>query len=123
LQTELRPQNIVRFIEKAQRATRSIVNMEKDMLDPFKQLEYDFNDRFYNTQIKYYIGLHYTNERRYEEAYLILSKVQSDIEETLEHARKNKLQGQKIKNDIQTLENDMIKNLSYLLVKCHAKVL
>jgi hypothetical protein len=30
LQSELRPQNIVRFIEKALKAQRSIVNMEKD---------------------------------------------------------------------------------------------
>jgi hypothetical protein len=51
------------------------MNMEKDVLDPFKQQEYDFTDRFFSTQIKYYIGLHYANERRYEEAYLILQRV------------------------------------------------
>jgi hypothetical protein len=60
--------------------------MEKDTIDPFKQLEYDFSEKFYNTQIRYYIGLHYANERRYEEAYLILQKVHSVIEETIEFA-------------------------------------
>ena len=65
--------------------------MEKESLDPFKQLEYDFIEKFYTTQIKYFIGLHYTNERQYEEAYLIFSKVHSDIEETVEFAKKNKL--------------------------------
>ena len=91
LKSELRPQNVVRFIEKALKAQRSIVNMEKESLDPFKQLEYDFIEKFYTTQIKYYIGMHYTNERQYEEAYLIFSKVHADIEETVEFAKKNKL--------------------------------
>ena len=45
--------------------------MEKDTMDPFKQLEYEFAERFYNTQIKYYIGLHYANENSYQEAYMI----------------------------------------------------
>jgi len=39
--------------------------MEKDQIDPFKQLEHDFYDKLYNTQIKYYIGLHYANDRSY----------------------------------------------------------
>jgi hypothetical protein len=62
----------VRFIEKALKAQRQIVNMEKDSMDPFKQLEYEFAEKFYNTQIKYYIGLHYANDNSYQEAYQIL---------------------------------------------------
>lgn len=46
--------------------------MEKDQIDPFKQLEFEFYDRLYSTQIKYYIGLHYANERSYQESFLIL---------------------------------------------------
>lgn len=60
-------------------------------MDSFKQLEYEFAEKFYNTQIKYYIGLHYANENSYQEAYMILLKVQSDIEETLEFAQRNNL--------------------------------
>lgn len=123
LQSELRPQNIVRFIEKALKSQRSIVNMEKDQLDPFKQLEYEFAERFYTTQIKYYIGLHYANERNYQEAYLILSRVSSDIESTIEFAQKNNLQSQKVKRDLSEMESDLLKGLSYLLCKCHAKIL
>ena len=44
----------------------------KDTLDPFKQLEYEFNEKYYSTQIKYYIGLHYANDSNYKEAFLIL---------------------------------------------------
>jgi len=56
LKSELRPQNVVRFYEKVLKAQRSIINMEKDLIDPFKQLEYEFYEKLYNTTIKYYIG-------------------------------------------------------------------
>jgi hypothetical protein len=55
----------VRFYEKVLKAQRSIMNMEKDQMDPYRQLEYEFFERLYNTHIKYNIGLHYTNERSY----------------------------------------------------------
>lgn len=55
-------------------------------MDPFKQLEFEFLDRLYNTYIKYYIGLHYANDRSYQEAFLILQKVSGDIESTIEFA-------------------------------------
>jgi hypothetical protein len=60
--------------------------MDKESMDPMKQLEYEFYEKLYNTQIKYYIGLHYANERQYQEAYLILHKVSADIESTIEFA-------------------------------------
>jgi hypothetical protein len=92
-------------------------------MDPFKQLEYEFAERFYNTQIKYYIGLHYANDNSYQEAYLIFQSVQSDIEDTLEFAHKNNLSSQRVKNDLKFLEEHMLKNLSFLIVKSHAKIL
>lgn len=39
--------------------------MEKDQMDPFKHQEYEFYEKLYSTQIKYYIGLHYVNEKSY----------------------------------------------------------
>lgn len=60
--------------------------MEKDQIDPVKQLEYEFYEKLYNTTIKYYIGLHYANDKKYTDAYLILNKVTSDIEGTIEFA-------------------------------------
>lgn len=113
----------MRFYEKVLKAQRSIINMEKEQMDPYKQLEYEFFERLYNTHIKYYIGLHYTNERNYQEAFLILQKVSADIEGTIEFAQKNALQGQKIKRDLAELEDNMLKSLNFLLVKCHARVL
>ena len=92
-------------------------------MDPFKQLEYEFAEKFYNTQIKYYIGLHYANDNNYQGAYLIFQSVQSDIEETLEFAHKNNLSSQKVKNDLRFLEDNLLKNLNYLICKSHAKIL
>jgi len=43
-------------------------------------------------QIKYYIGLHYANDKAYEEAYSILNSVwHGGIEEVVEFARRNNL--------------------------------
>lgn len=78
--------------------------MEKEQIDPYKQMEYEFKERLYNTHIKYYIGLHYANDRNYQEAFLILVKVATDIESTVEFAQKNGLKSQKIKNDLRELE-------------------
>ena len=66
---------MVRFFEKALKAQRSILNLEKDALDPFRALEYEFSDRLCSTMIRYLIGLHYLNERAYKEALLILQRV------------------------------------------------
>jgi hypothetical protein len=133
LKSELRPQNIVRFIEKALKGQRAIVNLEQregqgagaSQLDSFKVLGYEFTEMFYNTLIKYYIGLHYANENSFEEAFAILHRVQHvDIEETIEFAKRNNLnKGGLIKKDLAELEETLLPNLSYLLCKSHAKIL
>lgn len=60
--------------------------MEKDSLDPFKALEYEFYESLYNTHIKYYVGLHYANDRSYQDAFLVLQRVSADVEHTIELA-------------------------------------
>jgi len=60
--------------------------MEKDIIDPYKTLEFEFYETLYNTYIKYYIGLHYANERSYQDAFLILQRVNTDIESTIDFA-------------------------------------
>lgn len=62
----------MRFIEKAMKGYRAILALEKEVLDPFKQLEFEFYERYYSAEIKYYLGLHYSNEKKYAEALLIL---------------------------------------------------
>jgi hypothetical protein len=60
-------------------------------LDPFRALEYEFSERLCTTQIRFFIGLHYANERAYKEALLVLQKVSSDVESTIEFAQKSNL--------------------------------
>jgi hypothetical protein len=91
LKSELRPQNVVRFYEKALKAQRSIINLEKDAMDPLRALEYEFSERLCTTQIRFFIGLHYANDRQYREALLVLSRVASDVETTIDFAQKSKL--------------------------------
>jgi hypothetical protein len=54
---------VVRFYEKALKAQKSILNLEKDALDPFKALEYEFSERLCQTQIRFFIGLHYAKSK------------------------------------------------------------
>jgi hypothetical protein len=49
--------------------------------------------------------------------------VSADIEETLEFAQKNNLRSAKVKGDIKFIEDNLLKNLNYLLCKSHAKIL
>lgn len=69
MKSELRPSNIVRFYEKALKALKSIVNMQKEQLDPVKQLEFDFLEKAYLVQMLFHVGLDYANEKKYSEAY------------------------------------------------------
>lgn len=69
------------------------MNLEKDSgnVDPLRLMEYEFYEKLYTTQIKYYIGLHYANDKHYHEAYLILQRVSSDIEATMEFSQRSGL--------------------------------
>ena len=112
----------MRFYEKALKAQRSIVNMERESMDPFKQLECEFHERLFTLQIHYYIGVHYCNERAYREAYLILQRVSQEIESVVEFAGKNNLQGQRVKQQLGEVE-ELMRRLPFIVCKCHAKVL
>jgi hypothetical protein len=58
--------------------------------------------------MKYYISLHYANERHYKEAYMILQNVSTSIEETVEFAQKNNLKSGRIAKDIKELEETIL---------------
>jgi hypothetical protein len=60
-------------------------------MDPLRSLEYEFSERLINTQIRFFIGLHYANERAYQEALLVLQRVGSDVESTIDFAQKSNL--------------------------------
>jgi len=96
LKSELRPSNVVRFYEKALKAQKSIVNMEKDHLDPIKQLEFEFLEKSYQIKMLFHVALDYANEKQFAEAYQVLLKLQADIENALEFSAKNSLKTKKV---------------------------
>ena len=105
---------------------RAILALEKEVLDPFKQLEFEFYERYYSAEIKYYLGLHYSNEKKYAEALLILQTVATAVEESVEFAQKNGLmESPRVKKQLKECEEEggVLKTLGYLISKCHAKLL
>jgi len=54
---------------------------------------------------------------------LILQRVTADIEATIEFAQKSNLQSQKVKRDLQEMEEGTLKNLNYLICKIHSRIL
>ena len=46
--------------------------MEKEAIDPFKQMEYELNEKSFATYMKFNIALHYCIAKKYQEAYVVL---------------------------------------------------
>jgi len=60
-----RPQNIVRFYEKAMKAIKSQkqnLNQEKETIDPISLMHMEFTEKYILAQICYFIALHYVLE-------------------------------------------------------------
>ena len=71
------------------------------------------------------MGLHYSNEKKYGEAFLILRAVSGAVEESVEFAQKNGLmQSAKVKKLLKESEEEggMLKTLGFLICKCHSKL-
>jgi len=74
--------------------------MEKEQLEPLKQVEYEFFDRIYHIHMLYNIALDYANEKKFQEGYQVLLKLQNDVENTLEFASKSNLKSKKVQNEV-----------------------
>ena len=58
----VRPQNIIRFFEKASKAIKSQklgMSGDKDSIDPIGMLQMEFMEKYINAQMSYYAALHY----------------------------------------------------------------
>lgn len=120
LKSENRPQNVVRFYEKALKAHRSIMNMEKDIADPLRHTEYDFYDKLYSALMVYFIALDYANEKKFMESYTVLAKVQQEVEDALEFFQRNNLKGAKLLKEQDRL-NEIAKQIRFLSCKIASK--
>jgi hypothetical protein len=77
------------------KAQKSILNIEKDHMDPIKQLEFEFLEKSYQIKILFHVALDYANEKKFTEAYQVLLKLQTEIENALEFSEENSLKTKK----------------------------
>ena len=122
-QQQVRPQNIVRFIEKALKAQRSVANAEKEAKDTLKLIENQFTEMYMETQIAFYIALHYALTKHYKSAYLIAQHCLQEIERVSEFADRNNLKHQKVSDQISLFQNTYVNQLNMMRVRCHVKLL
>ena len=55
----VRPQNIVRFYEKAMKSQKQLLTADRESMDPAAILQNELQEKYQNVQISYYIALHY----------------------------------------------------------------
>ena len=122
LKSEMRPSNIVRFYEKTLKAHKSIMNLEKEQVDPMRQVEFEFTDKVYNVKMVYYVALDYANEKKYPEAHQVLLRAQTDLEATLEFAAKNNLKARKVQVEVEKLQG-LVDRTRELMGKVVSKLL
>lgn len=74
LTKEQKPQNIIRFIEKALKAQRALSAFDREqesvsgVINAVKHTVNEFEELYLDTLIVFYASLHYFNERKYKEA-------------------------------------------------------
>lgn len=68
---DIKPQNIIRFVEKALKSQRGLSKLEKEVNDPYRLLANEFNELYLSTLMAYYITIHHINEHLYDKAVLL----------------------------------------------------
>jgi len=85
----VRPQNIVRFYEKAMKSQKQLLTADRESMDPAAVLQNELQEKYQNVLISYYIALHYVQEHQSQgvkQALVILQSCQYKIEDTIEFA-------------------------------------
>ena len=129
---ELKPQNVIRFIEKALKAQKAINAQERESKDitPAQHLINEFQELYLDTLIGYYITLHYVNERQYSQASLLAKHAIQLIENCMDFVTKSGSGKQniealdaKVKEQSSYLKDKLLSDLRKMQVKIHAKYL
>ena len=95
LTREQKPQNIIRFIEKALKAQRALSAFDREqesvtgVVNAIKQTVNEFEELYFDTLIAFYVTLHYINERKYLEAVHLSKHTLSQIENCLDFANRS----------------------------------
>ena len=129
---ELKPQNVIRFIEKALKSQRAFNAVERESKDvtPAQHLINEFQEIYLDTLIGYYITLHYVNERQYQQASLLAKHAIQQIENCMDFVAKSGSGKQniealdhKVSEQSDYLKDKLLPDLKKLQVKIHAKYL
>lgn len=89
LLSEQRPQNIVRFLEKALKAQKTLSNLDNQSLDPEIRAMNEFHESYLKVSMDYYITVHYLRERKHKEAYLLSQHTYKEIESLIDFYEKS----------------------------------
>lgn len=122
-QNTVRPQNIVRFLEKALKGMRS-QKQQAENVDPIALLQQDFLEKYVNAQITFYIALHYyTEHNMVRHALVILQTCQNRIEEAIEFHQTNNVKGEKNEKMAQELQQEFLQRVEFTQCKLQSKYL
>ena len=131
LTKEQKPQNIIRFIEKALKAQRSLSAFDREqeavtgVVNAVKHTVNEFEELYLDTLIAFYVTLHYINERKYLEAVRLSKHTLTQIENCLDFVQRSKSAlgsyASEIVGEAKYLETKIAPNVKKLLVKAHAK--
>lgn len=114
LRAAQRPQIVMKLFDKALKALKTI-SQEKGSLEPTKIAEYNQREMIIQVYLKFYIAVHYANEKRYHHAHLVAKRAKEDAE------RCKKFQPTlTTANDLKKLEEFNQNQIEYLLCKSQA---
>jgi hypothetical protein len=115
-----RPQVIMKLFDKALRALK-IISQDKATIDPVKLAEYEQREMIINIYLKFYIAVHYANEKDYDSTYAILKRTKEDYERCIEYADRTDIsKDTKIYGEVQQLTNFATTDIEYMICKTQA---
>ena len=77
------------------KAQRALSKLDKEMSDPFSLLFNEFKELYLKCMLALYITLHYSNERKFNEAYVLAQHTINEIANVSEFAQKGFFKGGK----------------------------
>ena len=93
--SEHKPQNIIRFLEKALKAQRAMSAFDREqetatgVVNAIKHTVNEFEELFLDTLIVFYVTLHYISQRKFLEALNLAKHTLSQIENCLDFAQRS----------------------------------
>ena len=128
--SEQKPQNIIRFIEKALKAQRALSAFDKEqetatgVVDAVKHTANEFKELSLDALIAYYVTLHYISQRKFLEAIHLSKHTLSQVENCVDFVQRsgNTLgsYAAEVKEEAKYLETQIASDCKKLLIKAHA---